>query len=108
MRFFPSALATMGFAPSHFRRLGPGAMALFTIASLLPVSVEAQTKPKADPEQTFKRRDANGDGFLSEDEFVSAAKDQDRKEKMKRRFTKLDANGDGKISFDEFKASLKE
>ena len=107
MKFLPSAAAAVVFAPSLSRRLGLGAIAVFGLASLLPAPVEAQSKPKADPEQTFKRRDADGDGFLTEDEFLSAAKDDDRKEKMKRRFAKIDANADGKLSFDEFKASLK-
>ena len=64
-------------------------------------------KPKGDPEQTFKRRDADGDGFLTEDEFLAAAKDEERKSKMKKRFAKIDVNGDGKLSLDEFKAGVK-
>jgi Ca2+-binding EF-hand superfamily protein len=59
-----------------------------------------------DPEKVFKRRDANGDGSISEDEFLAAAKEDTQKEMMKKRFGKIDTNGDGKLSLDEFKAGM--
>ena len=78
------------------------------IACITPDLAFAQgRKPKGDPEQTFKRRDADRDGFLTEAEFVAAAKDEDQKSKMKKRFAKIDVNGDGKLSLDEFKAGVK-
>ena len=78
------------------------------IACITPDLAFAQgRKPKGDPEQTFKRRDADGDGFLTEAEFVAAAKDEDQKSKMRKRFAKIDVNGDGKLSLDEFKAGVK-
>ena len=78
------------------------------IACITPDLAFAQDrKPKGDPEQTFKRRDADGDGFLTEAEFVAAAKDEDQKSKMRKRFAKIDVNGDGKLSLDEFKAGVK-
>ena len=78
------------------------------IACITPDHAFAQgRKPKGDPEQTFKRRDADRDGFLTEAEFVAAAKDEDQKSKMKKRFAKIDVNGDGKLSLDEFKAGVK-
>ena len=78
------------------------------IACITPDLAFAQgRKPKGDPEQTFKRRDADGDGFLTEAEFVAAAKDEDQKSKMRKRFAKIDVNGDGKLSRDEFKAGVK-
>ena len=78
------------------------------IACITPDLAFAQgRKPKGDPEQTFKRRDADRDGFLTEAEFVAAAKDEDQKSKMRKRFAKIDVNGDGKLSLDEFKAGVK-
>ena len=78
------------------------------IACITPDLAFAQgRKPKGDPEQTFKRRDADGDGFLTEAEFAAAAKDEDQKSKMRKRFAKIDVNGDGKLSLDEFKAGVK-
>ena len=78
------------------------------IACITPDHAFAQgRKPKGDPEQTFKRRDADRDGFLTEAEFAAAAKDEDQKSKMRKRFAKIDVNGDGKLSLDEFKAGVK-
>ena len=51
-------------------------MAAVAFAVFTPAAVMAQeTKPKMDPEKVFKKRDANGDGAISEDEFLSAAKE---------------------------------
>lgn len=78
------------------------------VACIAPDLAVAQGgKPKGDPEQIFKRRDADGDGFLTEEEFLAAAKDEERKSKMKKRFAKIDVNRDGKLSLDEFKAGVK-
>ncbi len=90
------------------RGAGFALVAAAAIACITPDLAFAQgRKPKGDPEQTFKRRDADGDGFLTEAEFVAAAKDEDQKAKMKKRFAKIDVNGDGKLSLDEFKAGVK-
>lgn len=90
------------------RGAGFALVATAAIACITPDLAFAQgRKPKGDPEQTFKRRDADRDGFLTEAEFVAAAKDEDQKSKMKKRFAKIDVNGDGKLSLDEFKAGVK-
>lgn len=90
------------------RGAGFALVAAAAIACITPDLAFAQgRKPKGDPEQTFKRRDADRDGFLTEAEFVAAAKDEDQKSKMKKRFAKIDVNGDGKLSLDEFKAGVK-
>lgn len=82
-------------------------MAAVAFAVFTPAAVMAdETKPKMDPEKVFKRRDANGDGSLSEDEFLAAAKEDKQKEMMKKRFGKIDTDGDGKLSLDEFKAGM--
>jgi Ca2+-binding EF-hand superfamily protein len=82
-------------------------MAAIAFAVLSPAAVMAQeTKPKIDPEKVFKRRDTDGDGSISEDEFLAAAKEDKQKDTMKKRFGKIDANGDGKLSLDEFKAGM--
>jgi Ca2+-binding EF-hand superfamily protein len=82
-------------------------VAALAFAVLSPAAVMAQEiKPKMDPEKVFKRRDADGDGSISEDEFLAAAKEDKQKDMMKKRFGKIDANGDGKLSLDEFKAGM--
>jgi hypothetical protein len=56
---------------------------------------------KRDPEVVFKRRDANGDGSISLEEFKTGAKDAAKAETA---FKRRDKDGDGKITLEEFKA----
>jgi Ca2+-binding EF-hand superfamily protein len=62
-------------------------------------------KKRPDPEQMFKKRDANGDGSLSLEEFKTGMPEK-ALTKADARFKKLDTSGDGKLSLDEFKAGL--
>lgn len=57
-----------------------------------------EKKPR-DPDQIFKRLDANGDGKLSFEEF----KGQRPEERAKKAFARMDANKDDAISREEFK-----
>jgi hypothetical protein len=61
----------------------------------------------ANPEEIFKKLDANGDGKLSKEEFEKAEMIQRMKEKRPdagdRMFKRLDANGDSFLSLEEFK-----
>lgn len=90
---------------------GVSARALIVVAGLaigfstLSSASAADPKKPADPEKVFKRKDANGDGALSLDEFKAGMKPE-AVDKADRRFKKIDSNGDGKLSFDEFKAGL--
>jgi Ca2+-binding EF-hand superfamily protein len=82
-------------------------MAAVACLMIVPAAVIAEdAKPKMDPAKLFKKRDANGDGALSEDEFLAAAKEDKQKETMKKRFSKIDSNGDGKLSLEEFTAGM--
>lgn len=59
-------------------------------------------KPKPNPEEYFKKKDANGDGKLSKDEFTKGAKDA---AKAETRFTTLDKDKDGSVTKEEFSAA---
>lgn len=56
------------------------------------------------PEEMFKKLDANSDSALSLDELKACPHAQEHPEKVAERFAKLDANSDGKVTLDEFKA----
>ena len=58
---------------------------------------------KQTPASVFKMKDANGDGFLSKEEFIG----KNNVVKGEARFPKFDTNGDGKLSLDEYKKGLK-
>jgi len=62
-------------------------------------------KKKMDPEKIFAKKDADGDGKLSVEEFLGKAK-PDKAEGVKKRFAKLDKDQDGSLSLEEFKASF--
>ena len=61
-----------------------------------------QTQAKPTPQQIFKKKDKDHDGFLTQNEFISKrCKDP---AKAAQRFAKKDTNGDGKLSLKEFLA----
>lgn len=65
----------------------------------------AADRPAPDLEKVFKRKDANGDGRLTIEEFKTGMKDKALANADKR-FKRVDANGDGAVSLDEFKAGM--
>jgi Ca2+-binding EF-hand superfamily protein len=79
-------------------------LALVTLGMTLPVL--AADKPKASPEDMFKRLDKNSDGKLTSDEFVGKQTGE-KADKAKARFAKLDKDGDGSLTLDEYKAGSK-
>lgn len=75
-------------------------MAAGFILQATPVLAESHHgeggKNKDHKSKMFEKHDTNGDGAISEDEFLAHAKEK---------FTKMDANGDGSISKEEGKAA---
>jgi Ca2+-binding EF-hand superfamily protein len=74
---------------------------------LLSTAVVAADKAdgKRDPEKMFKKKDADGNGSLSLEEFKTGMPEK-ALPKADARFKKLDTNGDGQLSLDEFKAGM--
>jgi Ca2+-binding EF-hand superfamily protein len=62
-------------------------------------NADAPKDGKPDTAKAFTKKDTNGDGFLSKDEFTQGAKDA---EKAGKAFDKKDKDGDGKLSPEEF------
>ena len=59
-------------------------------------------KPKMDPAAVFAKKDKNGDGKLSKEEFLDKAKDAAKAEKQ---FAAKDKDKDGSLSKEEFTAA---
>lgn len=59
----------------------------------------AAKKGKVDRETLFRRKDTNGDGHLTREEFLANQPDPDEAPK---RFVRFDVDGDGKLSREEF------
>ncbi len=81
--------------------------ALTTLIAVLALgsfatTLNAQEKKKMDPEAAFKKKDANGDGKLSKEEFTKGAKDAAMAEKA---FAAKDKDKDGSLTLEEFKAA---
>ncbi|HEX4129901.1 MAG TPA: EF-hand domain-containing protein [Pirellulales bacterium] len=76
--------------------------AVVMLFALSVASSTAADKPKPEPEEVFKKLDANGDGKLSVDEFVRK-RTGDEADKAKAAFAKLDKNSDGYLTLEEFK-----
>ena len=66
-------------------------------------AASAQDKPKPTPEERFKKADKNGDGKVSEDEFVGK-KTGEEADKAKEIFKKKDKDGDGFLTLEEYSA----
>lgn len=75
-------------------------IAVFAASLVLPLS--AQEKKKG-----FAAADKDGDGVLTEAEYVAAFKGKGTDDDAKKRFAKLDANKDGKLTAEEMKAGAK-
>ncbi len=62
---------------------------------------------KPDLEMSFKKRDKNSDGFLTEEEFIGKQTEAEKVEKIKKSFAAKDKDSDKKLSLEEFKAPAK-
>jgi hypothetical protein len=91
-------------------------LSLLAIATTLSI---AQEKPpggpggsggpgqgqRPNPEEIFKKLDANSDGAVSLDEFKASKRAQQDPAKAEAAFKSMDKNADGQVSLEEFKAN---
>ena len=79
-------------------------LATLAFASIAVHAADEKEKKKQDPAAVFAKKDANGDGKLSKEEFLKGQKDAAKAEKS---FGARDKDGDGSISKEEFTAAPK-
>lgn len=89
---------------------GPLLPAALVACCLVPAAAFAQKGAKGqgkrpDPAKIFQKRDADGDGSLTLEEFKTGMPEK-AVARADVRFKKLDTNGDGKLSLEEFKAGM--
>lgn len=65
-------------------------------------------EPKVNPEEAFKKADANSDSSLSLDEFKALPRFKKDNSKAEEIFKRKDTNSDSKLSLEEFTAKPKE
>jgi hypothetical protein len=85
------------------------ALALATTVSFAeekpaPGEKPAGEKPKANPEEFFKKLDANADGAVSLEEFKTAGIGKKDPAKGEEVFKRKDKDANGSLSLEEFKA----
>jgi Ca2+-binding EF-hand superfamily protein len=77
-------------------------LAFLVAASFSFAQEKKEEKKKADPAAAFAKKDKNGDGKLSKEEFTAGAKDAAKSEQQ---FTARDKDKDGSVSKEEFTAA---
>ena len=82
-------------------------MAAVVVACCVPAARAQGSRKTPDPAKVFSRKDANGDGKITADEFKAGMREE-QAAKSGKRFAKLDRNGDGTLSREEFTAGMKE
>ena len=80
------------------------AIAICTMVATAAEEKKGGDKPKPNPEEIFKKLDANGDGKLSLEEFKAGPRYKKDASTAEADFKARDKDGDGSISLDEFKA----
>lgn len=90
-----------------FRTLFTAAMlALGVAAASFAAEEKKDDKPKPTPEEAFKKADKDGDGKLTEAEFLGKSTGE-KADARKKAFAAKDTDKDGKLTLDEFKAPTK-
>ena len=72
-----------------------------------PEGEKGKGKPKANPEEAFKKMDKDANGSVSKEEFMASPMAKKDAAKAEAAFGKKDKDANGSLSLDEFKAAPK-
>lgn len=64
----------------------------------------AEGGARPNPEEIFKKLDANSDGAISKEEYLASPRAKENAERAEKSFTSRDKDKDGKLSKEEFTA----
>ncbi|QIF05826.1 EF-hand domain-containing protein [Roseimicrobium sp. ORNL1] len=64
----------------------------------------AEGGARPNPEELFKKLDANSDGAISKEEYLASPRAKENAERAEKSFTARDKDKDGKLSKEEFTA----
>lgn len=78
--------------------------AAFAVAADEKPGAAKAEKPKRDPEEVFKKLDANSDGSVTAEEFKAGAMAKRAPERADAFFKSHDKDNDGKLTLEEYKA----
>lgn len=83
-------------------------LSAMVIAASLSLAQDGPDGPgkgkRPNPEEIFKKLDADADGSVTLDEFKKSPKGQKDEAKAEEIYKKVDANSDGSVTLEEFKA----
>jgi Ca2+-binding EF-hand superfamily protein len=81
-------------------------LAVLALGTFVVNAADEKPKAKMTPEEAFKKKDGNGDGKVSKEEFTKT-KDATKAEGLGKMFDAKDKNKDGSLDLEEFKAGGK-
>lgn len=93
--------------PTHMKTTHRILISTLVAALALPLAVQAAKgdRKKGDTADAFAKADKDGDGVVTEAEFIAAASGKGDEAAAKKRFARMDKDHDGKLTKEEFSAA---
>ena len=76
-------------------------LAVLALGTFVVNAADEKPKAKMTPEEAFKKKDGNGDGKVSKEEFLASPQAKKDAAKAEERFGKMDKDKDGSLTVEE-------